>query len=61
MNSSTMLILGIVLVLILPISLMGYFSTNNPTLLFTSMLGVITFPVGAVMLAVGIMKINKKK
>ena len=53
MNSSTMLILGTGLVLVLPLSLVGFFNTANSTMLVISMLGVVTFPVGAVMLYVG--------
>lgn len=59
MKPTTMLVLGTVLVLVLPISLIGYFTAHNPVLLVGSMVGVVTFPIGAVMLVVGI--ILKKK
>jgi len=56
-----MIILGTVLVLVLPLCLIGYFTTNNPALLVISMLGVVTFPIGMVMLAVGVMTFKKNK
>ena len=59
MKPTTMIILGAVLVLVLPFSLLVYFTTANSALLVISMLGVVTFPVGAVMIVVGFMVRNK--
>lgn len=56
-----MLILGTFLVIVLPLCLIGYFLTTNPILLVICMFGVVTFPVGVVMLAVGIMTFKKNK
>lgn len=61
MKPATMLIWGTILALVLPLSLIGYIATHNLSLLFTSMLGVVTFPIGTVMLVVGFMIRNQNK
>jgi purine-cytosine permease-like protein len=61
MKPSTMFIVGTILVLILPISLIGFITTSNSNLLVLSMLGVVTIPVGVVMLVVGFIVRNQKK
>lgn len=73
MKSTTMIFLGIVLVAVLPVGLISYYYVNAmlgtsgstvtlaSTLLLIGMIGIVTFPIGAVMIYVGYTLKKQKK